>query len=205
MDMAGKSGGAWKVAYADFVTAMMAFFMVMWICSQDQKIKHAVAYYFEHPFGPTADGISKTPDTRGAFMTTPSTGKVPKEDSAANAAGHNVFTTDGERTPATNLVSGWIHGNRDAKQYWDTQAHRAYQNAYSARDVKLGRVPAHECATLELAQQLRREITSEQKKQPGGLFSDLLQGALAEVNWNQLAEDIIATCPAPAETPAVRR
>jgi chemotaxis protein MotB len=37
--MAGKGGGAWKVAYADFVTAMMAFFMVMWLISQDEKVK----------------------------------------------------------------------------------------------------------------------------------------------------------------------
>ena len=32
-------GGAWKVAYADFVTAMMAFFMVMWIIGMDQNVK----------------------------------------------------------------------------------------------------------------------------------------------------------------------
>jgi chemotaxis protein MotB len=35
--MAGGGGGAWKVAYADFVTAMMAFFMVMWLVGQDQE------------------------------------------------------------------------------------------------------------------------------------------------------------------------
>ena len=49
--MAGKGGGAWKVAYADFVTAMMAFFMVMWITSQDQKLKEAIAHHFSDPFG----------------------------------------------------------------------------------------------------------------------------------------------------------
>ena len=37
--MAGKGGGAWKVAYADFVTAMMAFFLVMWIVGQDKPVK----------------------------------------------------------------------------------------------------------------------------------------------------------------------
>ncbi len=47
----GKGGGAWKVAYADFVTAMMAFFMVMWITSQDQAIKEAIAHHFSDPFG----------------------------------------------------------------------------------------------------------------------------------------------------------
>jgi len=47
--MAGKGGGAWKVAYADFVTAMMAFFMVMWITAQSRQIKQAVAHYFNEP------------------------------------------------------------------------------------------------------------------------------------------------------------
>lgn len=38
----GGGGGSWKVAYADFVTAMMAFFLVMWLASQDQRIKEAI-------------------------------------------------------------------------------------------------------------------------------------------------------------------
>lgn len=48
--MAGKGGGAWKVAYADFVTAMMAFFMVMWLVGQDEEKKQAVAEYFQDPW-----------------------------------------------------------------------------------------------------------------------------------------------------------
>jgi len=50
--MAGHGGGAWKVAYADFVTAMMAFFMVMWLTAQNEAIKEAVAHHFEDPFSP---------------------------------------------------------------------------------------------------------------------------------------------------------
>src|SRR6478609_1185853 len=45
----GHHGGAWKVAYADFVTAMMAFFMVMWLTAQDDVVKKAVAGYFSKP------------------------------------------------------------------------------------------------------------------------------------------------------------
>ncbi len=49
--MAGKpGGGAWKVAYADFVTAMMALFLMLWISAQDQKIKEAVERAFRNPF-----------------------------------------------------------------------------------------------------------------------------------------------------------
>jgi chemotaxis protein MotB len=51
--MAGKGGGAWKVAYADFVTAMMAFFLVMWITAQNKPVKEAIAAYFEDPTSTT--------------------------------------------------------------------------------------------------------------------------------------------------------
>jgi chemotaxis protein MotB len=44
-------GGAWKVAYADLVTAMMAFFLVMWLISQGQDVKESVAAYFSDPVG----------------------------------------------------------------------------------------------------------------------------------------------------------
>lgn len=71
--MAG-SGGAWKVAYADFVTAMMAFFMVMWLVGQSKPVKQAVAEYFEDPLGMNKGSRStslKGPEdatTSGAFQ-----------------------------------------------------------------------------------------------------------------------------------------
>ncbi len=43
-------GGAWKTAYADFVTAMMALFLLLWLTSQDKKIKEAVERAFRNPF-----------------------------------------------------------------------------------------------------------------------------------------------------------
>jgi chemotaxis protein MotB len=45
----GHHGGSWKVAYADFVTAMMAFFLLMWLLSMTpQEKKEEIAYYFKH-------------------------------------------------------------------------------------------------------------------------------------------------------------
>jgi chemotaxis protein MotB len=61
-------GGAWKVAYADFVTAMMALFLVLWLTSQDEKIKEAVERSFKNPF------MSVTKD---------STGVIPSKDTQA--------------------------------------------------------------------------------------------------------------------------
>jgi chemotaxis protein MotB len=45
-------GGAWKVAYADFVTAMMALFIVLWLMSADQEVKEAVSSFFNNATGP---------------------------------------------------------------------------------------------------------------------------------------------------------
>jgi chemotaxis protein MotB len=47
----GHHGGAWKVAYADFVTAMMALFIVLWLLNSSAKVKKAVAGYFQDPTG----------------------------------------------------------------------------------------------------------------------------------------------------------
>ena len=47
----GHHGGAWKVAYADFVTAMMALFMVLWLVSSSEQVKKAIGGYFNDPTG----------------------------------------------------------------------------------------------------------------------------------------------------------
>lgn len=52
------AGGAWKVAYADFVTAMMALFMVLWISAQDEQILIATSNYFQNPFNSPMDATS---------------------------------------------------------------------------------------------------------------------------------------------------
>lgn len=45
----GHHGGAWKVAYADFVTAMMSLFIVLWLLASSEQVKKAVASYFIDP------------------------------------------------------------------------------------------------------------------------------------------------------------
>ncbi len=70
--MAGHGGGAWKVAYADFVTAMMAFFLVMWITAQSPEVKQSISNYFNDPFAIPSDeaGSASAPPGQG-----PGTGK----------------------------------------------------------------------------------------------------------------------------------
>jgi len=47
----GHHGGAWKVAYADFVTAMMALFIVLWLMNSSKQVQEAVGGYFNDPSG----------------------------------------------------------------------------------------------------------------------------------------------------------
>ena len=54
----GHHGGAWKVAYADFVTAMMALFIVLWLMGASAKVKQAIAGYFRDPSGHSAQNGS---------------------------------------------------------------------------------------------------------------------------------------------------
>src|SRR5215813_12982973 len=48
----GHHGGAWKVAYADFVTAMMALFIVLWLMSADKEVREEISSFFNNPSGP---------------------------------------------------------------------------------------------------------------------------------------------------------
>jgi chemotaxis protein MotB len=61
----GHHGGAWKVAFADFITALMALFLVLWLAGQSQKVRQAVAGHFRDPglFDNSKSGI--LPGNRG--------------------------------------------------------------------------------------------------------------------------------------------
>ena len=47
----GHHGGAWKVAFADFMTSMMALFLVLWLVTQSSDVRAAIAGYFQDPLG----------------------------------------------------------------------------------------------------------------------------------------------------------
>ena len=60
-------GGAWKVAYADFVTAMMALFIVLWLMNSSRKVQDAVGGYFRDPRG--AEKAARAPESvPGAYV-----------------------------------------------------------------------------------------------------------------------------------------
>src|SRR5271154_5135052 len=69
----GHHGGAWKVAYADFVTAMMALFIVLWLMNASKQVQEAVGGYFKDPRG-TAKMVGTNRNGSGDYVV------VKKED-----------------------------------------------------------------------------------------------------------------------------
>lgn len=82
----GHHGGSWKVAYADFVTAMMAFFLVMWIVGMDDSAKESIQGYFANPVGfKKGYGSGQSPIASGQTFvlqrpTTPLPSRVAEEE-----------------------------------------------------------------------------------------------------------------------------
>jgi chemotaxis protein MotB len=64
----GHHGGSWKVAYADFTTSMMAFFLVMWLVNQAPAVREAVSGYFKDPTGFKKGGSSSVLPKEGSSV-----------------------------------------------------------------------------------------------------------------------------------------
>ena len=73
----GHHGGAWKVAYADFVTAMMALFIVLWLTNTSKPIQVAISGYFKDPSGTgkqTGSSLDGSKDSGSSLAVSKDTG-----------------------------------------------------------------------------------------------------------------------------------
>jgi len=76
----GHHGGAWKVAYADFVTAMMALFIVLWLLNTSKPVKEAIAGYFKDPSGTgEKKGTTKTGSGEALTVSNDNMGQLKEE------------------------------------------------------------------------------------------------------------------------------
>lgn len=76
----GHHGGAWKVAYADFVTAMMALFIVLWLMTSSAKVRKAISSYFRDPSGSGQQSGSAQAGTGESMTVTKDKMQTLKED-----------------------------------------------------------------------------------------------------------------------------
>jgi len=130
----GHHGGAWKVAYADFVTAMMAFFLLMWLINTTTpEQKRGIADYF------APQSIAQTVSGSGGVLG----GKVMGEDSAHAGGAQSVMQKQSPPAPATAmkaLASGATQGgassdstlNSDAKSSQDSDFSHAAEAIHQA-------------------------------------------------------------------------
>ena len=189
--MAAKGGGSWKVAYADFVTAMMAFFLVMWICSQDQKIKRSVSDYFSDPLGSTNSGSAKRPSRSGSPYENVNSGSVPLEEHVARGKGRRSYSENRHHSQGTKVVSDWIHHDKTASDYWHKQAKDQLAAASWSKEVKENRSTVEKTATRLLTAQLEEEVTREIPAKTGGMYREMLREIIQQINWTEIAEDLI--------------
>jgi chemotaxis protein MotB len=126
---AGHHGGAWKVAYADFVTAMMAFFLLMWLLgATTEKQRKALADYFS----PTL--VASKQDSAGStsFFGGDSITSVDKYPHRAGQTGTRSMTIPRDATGGPREASGI---GKDRAKFQDLRA-RLLQKIHSDKSVK---------------------------------------------------------------------
>jgi chemotaxis protein MotB len=143
---AGHHGGAWKVAYADFVTAMMALFIVLWLMNTSQKIQKAIGGYFKDPTGKTQDIGSDMQGAKENFVVSKDNmeqlkkqlqeamRKVPDFEKLKNHIDMTV-TNEGLRIELTESASGTFFNQGSSKFNVDGQ------DLLFALAAELGKLP----------------------------------------------------------------
>jgi chemotaxis protein MotB len=144
----GHHGGAWKVAYADFVTAMMALFIVLWLMNSSKQVQEAVGGYFKDPTG-TAKMVGS--DMRGSgdnFVVSKDNMKelkeqlqksireVPKFDKLQSHIDMTV-TNEGLRIELTESATGTFFESGSAKMSFDGS------DLLKTLAQELGKLPNH--------------------------------------------------------------
>ena len=115
----GHHGGAWKVAYADFVTAMMALFLVLWLTAQDTKIKEAVERAFRNPFS----AVNKE-----------STGIIPKDKDASTTKSSDKGQFNSDSTTQMEMLR---HITEDLAKMLSEDADQAVQVKMTADGLRI--------------------------------------------------------------------
>ena len=127
----GHHGGAWKIAYADFVTAMMAFFLLMWLLGSTTKGElQGIAEYFQTPLkvamaGGSGSGDSSSVIKGGGKDLTKQVGQINKADNPAQKKTYDLKAAqaDMERIEASRLkalkgrIEAAIDANPTLKQF----------------------------------------------------------------------------------------
>ena len=92
----------------------------------------------------------------------------------------------------TWAVSLWIDNEQASQAYWQQEAKRAIRESTHSEMVQGGTWTSEEAARFQLAKQLKEEITDAGPSMGATVYADLLQAALDSVNWQEIADNLIA-------------
>jgi len=188
--MAGGGGGAWKVAYADFVTAMMAFFLVMWIVSQDKKVKNAVSHYFVDPMGNQPIGRPSKNSSRGSMIET-SNGGVPNSTSLAAGRGRHSNSDQQRASQATAMVENWLRTDSDQLDQWIEKAEKTREKVVKKSTIVTSQDEIDEETARRLAADMKEEMEAKIPAGCDGIYKDMLIESLQHIKWQEVAEDVM--------------
>ena len=148
----GHHGGAWKVAYADFVTAMMAFFLLMWLINTtDPEQKRGIAEYF------APASVSETTSGSGGILG----GTALGDDGPKSSGSQSVLQEMAPEAPATDQTgpSANLSSASDAALQAEMQKREAAEFASAAESLRQAMQSMPELA--ELSKQLIVDQTPE--------------------------------------------
>jgi hypothetical protein len=103
----------------------------------------------------------------------------------------NNETYNGWANYETWLVGLWLDNDAGSYEYWRDQAEECWREAPSTEEVKKGTWTREEATKFNLADQIQEEIQENSPIMDAGLYTDLLHGALSEVNWHEIAENVL--------------
>ncbi len=168
----GGHGGAWKVAYADFVTAMMAFFIVMWILASSAEVKEKVTAYFEDP---------------GAFSFVTGKRTIPIDLGLQQEKGKGKGEADTKLDPKNNNSSGSPFGSFTPEVKLDKESTNALidQLEEKAKNDSLAAQKRVESMGKELGDALK-ELMAEQPK-----LKEILSSIIIEMTKEGLKIELI--------------
>jgi len=189
--MAAGGGGAWKVAYADFVTAMMAFFLVMWLVSQDQKIKESIAHYFQGPVGIDLLGERSRRTHAGGLFYNEVNGPVPGYTDRASGRAIGTSPEPPEANSDTMAVADWILEDATIKDRWMKRTQELYNRAREEHPDQRDMVFFDAIVRPQLILEMHAELSAPVLTEMSGLHRELLLNSLSKIDWGAIADECL--------------
>jgi hypothetical protein len=104
----------------------------------------------------------------------------------------NNETYNGWANFETWLVGLWLDNDEGSYEYWRDQAEEHWREAPLTEEVKKGTWSRENATKYNLADQIKEEIEDNIPLPNAGLYTDLLNGALSEVRWDEVAENFMS-------------